>query len=418
MRSRRDKRFFSSLLDRRMENAPILRRGFAAVLCIVLLLAPLATNDYTQYVLNLVLIYVVIGIGLNFLLGYAGQFAFAHAALMGIGAYTTALLSTRLHISFWICLPLSGAVAAAIGAAGALPAMRMRRVYLALVTLAFAQLIVWVLVNWNSVTLGTDGVDVHAPYFFGIRLHGDKRIFYVILPVTALMFWLARRILESHIGRSFVAIRENEIVARCNGIDIARTKTVVFALSAFYAGVGGALYALALGFIVPDSFGLSQLVLHFSIVVLVGLHTRFLAASWRAMGGRHEADAQQAVEAVLEFLGIGSKLLTPVSELTFADQRLTEIARAIVTRPRLLLLDEPAAGLSPNEVEEFGHLLHRLRDEWHMTILLVEHVLSLVMDRCDRITVLENGRKIAEGLPDAVANDPAVQLAYLGTDDA
>jgi branched-chain amino acid transport system ATP-binding protein len=152
--------------------------------------------------------------------------------------------------------------------------------------------------------------------------------------------------------------------------------------------------------------------------VLVGLHTRFLAASWRAMDGRHEADAQHEVAAVLDFLGIGSKILTPVGELTFADQRLTEIARAIVTRPRLLLLDEPAAGLSPDEVEELGDLLHRLRDEWNMTILLVEHVLSLVMDRSDRITVLENGRKIAEGLPEIIANDPAVQLAYLGTEDA
>ncbi len=85
------------------------------------------------------------------------------------------------------------------------------------------------------------------------------------------MYWLARRILQSRLGRAFVAIRENEIVARCSGIDIARTKIAVFAISAFYAGVGGSLYALALGFIVPESFGLSQLVIHFSIVVLGGM---------------------------------------------------------------------------------------------------------------------------------------------------
>jgi branched-chain amino acid transport system ATP-binding protein len=152
--------------------------------------------------------------------------------------------------------------------------------------------------------------------------------------------------------------------------------------------------------------------------VLVGLHTQFLAARWRAHWGRHEAEAQHAVASALDFLGIGSKILTPVNQLTFADQRLTEIARAIVTKPRLLLLDEPAAGLSPGDVDQLGHLLHRLRDEWGMTILLVEHVLSLVLDRSDRITVLENGRVIAEGLPEIIANDPAVQLAYLGTDDA
>ena len=112
-----------------------------------------------QYILNLVLIYVIIGIGLNFLLGFAGQFAFAHAALMGIGAYTAALLTTRLGLSFWLRLPLSGVAAALIGAAGALPAMRMRRVYLAFVTFAVRAAVVWVLINWKSVTLGTDGVD-------------------------------------------------------------------------------------------------------------------------------------------------------------------------------------------------------------------------------------------------------------------
>ena len=222
----------------------------AVLLGIGLLLAPLATNDYTQYVLNLVLIYVVIGIGLNFLLGYAGQFAFAHAALMGIGAYTTALLSTRLHISFWICLPLSGVVTAVIGAVGALPAMRMRRVYLALVTLAFAQLIVWVLTNWNSVTLGTDGVDVHAPYFFDIRLHGDKMVSTSscghsgdVLVGTTPSGIAYRPVVRGNTGE-----RDRCPLQR---IDVARTKTVVFALSAFYAGIGGALYALALGFIVP-----------------------------------------------------------------------------------------------------------------------------------------------------------------------
>lgn len=303
-----------------MERFPLLRRAFAPVLGVVLLLAPLLTDNYTQYVLNLVLIYVIIGVGLNFLLGYAGQFAFAHAALMGIGAYTCALLTTRLQLSFWLCLPLAGIVAAAIGAVGALPAMRMRRVYLALVTLAFAQLIVWVLVNWSAVTLGTDGVELRAPEVFGWRIKGDKHIFYIILPVTALMYWFARWILESHLGRAFVAIRENEIVARCNGINVARTKTVVFALSAFYAGIGGALYALALGFIVPDSFGLAQLVLHFSIVVLGGMLSLYGAV-------------------------IGAVVLTTLPELLRDVQALQEIIYGLVLMLVILVMPQGIAGL-------------------------------------------------------------------------
>ncbi len=166
-----------------------------------------------------------------------------------------------------------------------------------------------------------------------------------------------------------------------------------------------------------------QLVPQFTVLenVLVGMQTSFRAGSLLGrlgLGGSVEAAAQRSVHEVLEFLGIGDKILTSVHRLTFAEQRLTEIARAIVSRPKLLLLDEPAAGLSPNEVGQLGRLLHQLRDNWGMTILLVEHVLSLVLEISDRITVLENGRVIAEGTADEVAGDPVVKLAYLGNEDA
>ncbi|UCE32162.1 MAG: branched-chain amino acid ABC transporter permease [Burkholderiales bacterium] len=249
----------------------LVHRWVGPALVLALLLLPLGTDKYTQYVINLIMIYVIIGIGLNFLLGFAGQFAFAHAALMGIGAYTVALLTHRLGVSFWLALPAAGILATLIGSIAALPAMRMKRVYLALVTLAFAELIQWVFIHWKTVTLGTDGVPVPTATLVGARIHGDHRIAYVILVITVLMYVLGRRIVESKIGRSLVAIRENEIVAQCNGINIARTKALVFSLSAFYAGIGGGLFALALGFIVPDGFGLFQLVVHFSLVVIGGL---------------------------------------------------------------------------------------------------------------------------------------------------
>ena len=248
-----------------------MHRWFAPAIVVMLMLLPLVTDRYVQYIVNLVLVYTIIAIGLNLLLGYAGQFAFAHAALMGIGAYTTALLMFRLGVSFWIALPVAGIVATIIGSLCALPALRMKRVYLALVTLAIAELIGWVLIHWKGLTLGTDGVKVAAPMFFGISLKGDHRMFYLLLAVTVLLYVIGKRIVESRIGRSFVAIRENEIVAQCNGINVAWTKGLVFGLSAFYAGIGGALFAVTLGFIVPDSFGMFQLVLHFSIVVIGGL---------------------------------------------------------------------------------------------------------------------------------------------------
>jgi branched-chain amino acid transport system permease protein len=254
-----------------IEDLPRLRAAFGPVLCVLLLFVPLLTNGYTQYVVNLILIYVIAGLGLNLLLGYAGQFAFASAALMGVGAYTTALLAARFGLSFWLCLPLSGVAAMIIGSVAALPAMRMSRVYLALVTFAFAELIVWVLLNWKQVTYGSDGVNVAAPYFLTWRIKGDQRVFYVLLACTVLMYWLAARIINSRLGRAFVVLGENELVAQCNGINIAWIKTLAFALSAFYAGIAGALYALTVGFVVPQSFGLFQLIIQFSIVALGGL---------------------------------------------------------------------------------------------------------------------------------------------------
>ncbi len=303
-----------------MERYPALRRIATLLLVPGLLLLSRYVDGYTQYNINLVLIYVVIGLGLNFILGYAGQFAFAHAALMGIGAYTTALLTARAGLSFWVCLPLSGLTAAALGAVVAMPAMRMKRVYLALVTLAFSQLVVWVLINWHSVTLGTDGVSLPTPRFFGWRIKGDTRVFYVVLATTIFMYWLARRLMESRFGRALVTIRENEIVARCNGINVARVKLAVFTLSAFYAGIGGALYALTLGYIVPDTFGLAQITLHFSIVVLGGLLSLYGAV-------------------------VGAVLLTILPEALRDFQALQEIVYGLVLMVVVLVVPDGLAGL-------------------------------------------------------------------------
>jgi branched-chain amino acid transport system permease protein len=198
--------------------------------------------------------------------------------------------------------------------------MRMKRVYLALITLAFAELIVWVLINWKQVTYGTDGVSIRAPELFGWRVKGDKNVYWVVLACTVIMYWLAKRILESRIGRAFVAIRENEIVAQCSGISIARTKIVVFALSAFYAGIAGSLYALTLGYIVPASFDLFQLVVHFSIVVLGGLLSLYGAV-------------------------IGAVLLTTLPELLRDFQALQELIYGVVLMAVIVFMPRGVAGL-------------------------------------------------------------------------
>jgi branched-chain amino acid transport system ATP-binding protein len=154
--------------------------------------------------------------------------------------------------------------------------------------------------------------------------------------------------------------------------------------------------------------------------VLIGLHGNISSAmGWnplRLFSGGGEHDAQEKVLEILDFLGLAEFVLRPAEELTFAQQRFVEIARALVPRPRLLMLDEPAAGLSRAEVQTLDALLRQLATEWGLSILLVEHVLSLIFEVSDQVTVLDNGKLISEGRPAEVADDPCVKAAYLGED--
>ncbi len=155
--------------------------------------------------------------------------------------------------------------------------------------------------------------------------------------------------------------------------------------------------------------------------VLIGLHQTIDDGPLRGLfrKRRHAFDETAAVQRVretLDFLGIGNTLLKRPPELSFAEQRYVEVARALAARPKLLLLDEPVAGLSPNEVDGFKDMVVRLRDEWGMTVMLVEHVLSVVFGISDRVTVLVQGAVIASGLPDEIARNEAVRTAYLGDD--
>lgn len=166
-----------------------------------------------------------------------------------------------------------------------------------------------------------------------------------------------------------------------------------------------------------------QLIPQFTVLenVLIGLHDQIRENPWRSLfsfGGRSEAEesAQQRALEIVRMLGIEDALFRVPAELTFVEQRLAEIARALISRPRLIMLDEPAAGLSPSEVVALNQLLRRLRSEWNLTILLVEHVLSLVLDVSDRVTVLDRGKVISRGTPAHVSSDPQVKIAYLGDD--
>lgn len=256
---------------------PARRTGHATKVVILLIVlaavsvAPVFVNDYIRYIMNLMMVYAVVAIGFNIVLGYVGQLAFANAAFFGVGAYTTALAMDRLALPFWVALPLAGLVTACAGMLVSLPAQRLRAYYLAIVTLAAGELLRWTYIQADWLTAGSTGLPVPPAFLFGLPIAGDLAKFYVFLVLLVIVLWITSNVLASRFGRAMIAVRDNEFAAAAVGMSPAAVKILAFAYSGFVVGIGGAMFAILLGRISPDSFDLSQLLLHFTIVMIGGL---------------------------------------------------------------------------------------------------------------------------------------------------
>ena len=233
-------------------------------------LLPFFANRYVIFIGNLALMYILLSVGLNMLLGYAGQLAFAHAALFGVGAYTTGLLKLEIDLHYGLALVAGVALATVTGLAVALPALRLRGLYLALATVAFAQATLWVFMHWNSVTYGGAGFRVPPLDFEPFTSRPDIGIYVLTYVIVLASIPLGWNLLRSRVGRAWVAIRESEVAAESLGIDITRYKTIAYVVSAMYAGTAGGLFAGMLGIVTPESFDLFQVIVHFCMVIVGG----------------------------------------------------------------------------------------------------------------------------------------------------
>jgi branched-chain amino acid transport system permease protein len=282
----------------------------APALLIFTLLVPVIFYNQ-RYILDLailVLTYVMLGWGLNVVVGLAGLLDLGYVAFYAVGAYSYALLATTFGLSFWICLPLAGLLASLWGVMLGFPVLRLRGDYLAIVTLAFGEIIRLVITNWTSLTGGPNGISsIPRPTLFGIPLdasddglaaklgiefdptHRIVYLFYIILAMALITNWVTIRLRRLPIGRAWEALREDEVACRALGINTTTTKLTAFATGALFGGFAGAFFATRQGFISPESFTFNESALVVAIVVLGGMGSQLgVALAALAMIGGFE----------------------------------------------------------------------------------------------------------------------------------
>jgi branched-chain amino acid transport system permease protein len=580
-------------------------------------LPAVVVNPYARHVLLVALMFSFVALGLNVVLGYAGQHAFGHPVFFGVGAYASALLSVRAGWPVLAALAGGAALTTLIALAVGYPCFRLRGIYFGMATFAFARLIYLVAQNWIGLTRGPMGIPsvpplelLPAAMFPGVAR--EVRLHVSLVVLLALALGLLHRVIGSAVGRSWIAIRENEELAGSLGIPALRYKMAAFGSGAALAAIGGGLYAHYVSFVSPSELSFHYIGIVFIMVIaggtgtligpvlgglvfgvlpevlrvaeqarnlllgsillvtiaflpegLVGLWAR--ASSWRrtptergaetaldreepvsqnappqagpfarpsdaleiqsvthrfgglvvlsdlsfrvepgtilgligpngagkttlfniisgilrptagralfngvsitgcspaAVAGlgivrtfqitslfpdlsvednirtatylwsRHglasalahtpafrarEAEIERTVEETLRLVRLTSSRTVPARALSYGAQRGLEVALALATRCRLILLDEPAAGLNPEETAHLREVILGLRARG-LTVVLIEHDMQLVMGLCDRIVVLNHGEKITEGTPQEVVADPRVIDAYLGSE--
>jgi len=225
------------------------------ILLILCLLPQMITARYAMHLFNLAGIFAILTLGLNFLWGWTGLLSMATAAFWGIGSYTSALLAVELGISFWLALPAAALFTTLCGVIMGYPILRLRGHYLAMATLGFNIIVVLVIINWDTFTHGGDGITgIPSPAIGSFVFDTDNKFFYLILAALLLLIIAAVRVKHSRLGRALQAIRESEIAAETMGIHTHYLKILAFALSAFYSGVAGSLYAHVTMYISPDIF--------------------------------------------------------------------------------------------------------------------------------------------------------------------
>lgn len=238
---------------------------------VFLLIFPFLANEYVLFIANLIGIAIIGAHGLNLLTGFTGQISLGHAAFIGVGAYTSAILITKLGIPFWWTVPMAGIMSALVGVIIGVPSLRIKGLYLAIATIAAQFIFEYVFMTWESMTHGIRGINVPDPELFGFQFDTERKFYFITLFFVVLGTLYARNLIRTRAGRAFIAIRDRDLAAELIGINLFRYKLTSFAISSFYAGVAGSLWVSFMNIVTPEHFPLSLSIEYLAMVIVGGL---------------------------------------------------------------------------------------------------------------------------------------------------
>ena len=277
------------------------QRVWMALFALSLCIAPFVLDNYWLYLACLVAINVASATGLNILTGYTGLVSLGQAAFMAVGAYTVGWMQLNLGTPFLLNLVAGGLVAATVGILVGIPSLRVKGLYLAIATIAASFILHFIFVNWQGVTNGNSGLTLTPASFFGTPLTEYQQLYFVFVPITALMVLGAANLFRTRVGRAFIAIRDRDISAEVLGISLLRYKLTSFAISSFYAGVAGGMWAYFFRVVTPESFPFVYSIFFLAAIIVGGMGT--------ILGGILGAVFMTLVPELLRF---GIDWLTPV----------------------------------------------------------------------------------------------------------
>ena len=289
----------------------------------------LIADNYFIYLINLAAIATIGALGLNLLTGFTGQISIGHAGFLAIGAYSSAIMTSKCSFPFLIALPVAGAITTVAGLLVGIPSLRLKGLYLAITTFAFGFIVEHVANSWSSLTNGSQGMVVPPVETFGVAFDTDRGFFFIVFPIAAFAIIFARNLIRSRPGRAWIAIRDQDIAAQAIGISLLWYKLSSFAVSSFYAGIAGALFAHYLMYIGPGHFELLVSVQYLAMIIVGGLGS--------VLGSIFGAVFMTLLPEILKFLPDLLRGSCPVIVERFADINLILYGLTII----LFILKEP-----------------------------------------------------------------------------